>query len=93
MSYEVEYHHVVVRDDIPKLDQTVKIRIKGAIEQKLMTRPEVFGVPLRHSTKGHRKLRVGDHRVVFRIEGMKVKVIIIEHRSVVYKMLTRRLEK
>ncbi|TAL20704.1 type II toxin-antitoxin system RelE/ParE family toxin [Patescibacteria group bacterium] len=91
MSYEVEYHHLVVRDDIPKLDHVVKLRIKSAIERKLMTQPEIFGVPLRHSTRGHRKLRVGDHRVVFRIEGMKVQVIIIQHRSVVYKMLADRL--
>ena len=91
MSYEIEYHRLVVRNDISRLDPAVKIRIKKAIEQKLMTRPEIFGIPLRHSTKGHRKLRVGDYRVVFRIEGIKIKVIIIEHRSVVYKQLTGRL--
>lgn len=91
MSYEVEYHHLVVRDDIPKLDGVIKMRVKTAIERKLMTRPEIFGIPLRHSTKGHRKLRVGDHRVVFRIEGMKVKILVIEHRSVVYKLFAKRL--
>ena len=91
MKYAVEYHAQVVRDDITKLDRAVKTRIKRAVERKLMTRPEVFGIPLRHSTGGHRKLRVGDYRVVFRIDGTKVKVIIIEHRSVIYKMLVRRL--
>lgn len=74
MSYAVEYHRLVVRDDIPKLDSVIKSRIKSAIEQKLMTRPDIFGIPLRHSTEGHRKLRVGDHRIVFRIEGRKVKI-------------------
>ncbi len=90
MSYAVEYHRIVVRDDIPKLDSVIKARIKAAIEQKLMTRPDIFGIPLRHSTKGHRKLRVRDYRIVFRIEGRKVKIAIIEHRSVIYKMLLNR---
>ncbi len=90
MSYAVEYHRLVVRDDIPKLDSVIKSRIKAAIEQKLMTRPDIFGIPLRHSTEGHRKLRVGDYRVIFRIEGKKVIIFIIEHRSVIYKTLLNR---
>lgn len=90
MSYAVKYHRLVVRDDIPKLDSVIKSRIKAAIEQKLTTRPDIFGVPPRHSTKGHRKLRVGDYRIIFRIEGRKVKISIIEHRSVIYKMLLNR---
>ncbi|MEK7655658.1 MAG: type II toxin-antitoxin system RelE/ParE family toxin [Patescibacteria group bacterium] len=91
MSYAVEYHRLVVREDIPKLDSVIRLRIKVAIEQKLMTRPDIFGIPLRHSTKGHRKLRVGDYRVIFSIEGKKVKITIIEHRSVIYKMLLSRV--
>ncbi|MBF8280715.1 MAG: addiction module antitoxin RelB [Candidatus Magasanikbacteria bacterium] len=91
MNYEIEYHQLVVHEDIPKLDDAIKQRIKSAIERKLMTRPEIFGVPLRHSAKGHRKLRVGDHRVVFRIEGMKIIILIIAHRSIVYKLFAKGL--
>lgn len=93
MSYTVFYHHLVTSDDIPKLGTVIKKRVKSAIEAKLMTHPEVFGIPLRHSTKGGRKLRVGDYRVIFRIKGKQIKVYLIEHRSVVYKMLMNRVRK
>lgn len=77
----------------PKLGSVTKKRIRGAIESRLMTRPEIFGLPLRHSKKGDRKLRVGDYRVIFRIGRSQVKVYLIEHRSVVYKMLMQRVRK
>lgn len=93
MSYEAFYHPLVKKEDIPKLGSATKKRIKTAIEEKLMTRPEVFGIPLRHSKQGDRKLRVGNYRVIFRIKGKHVKVYLIEHRSVVYTMLMHRVQK
>lgn len=93
MSYEAFYHPLVKKEDIPKLGSATKKRIKTAIEEKLMTRPEVFGIPLRHSKKGDRKLRVGDYRVIFRIVRKQIKIYLIEHRSVVYKMLVQRVQK
>ena len=62
----------------------IRRRIKGAIEQKLVTAPETFGVPLRRSLRGYRKLRVGDYRVVFRVSAATVYVLAIMHRSGVY---------
>ncbi len=60
-------------------------RIKKSIEDKLTTRPEVFGRPLRFSLKGHRSLRVGEYRVIYRIDKHEVKVLLIAHRSIVYQ--------
>lgn len=89
--YTVQYHPQVVRQDIPKLDAVVRQRIRGAIEQKLTFNPETFGVPLRRSLRGYRKLRVGDYRVVFRVGGAIVYVLAIMHRSIVYdRSATRR---
>ncbi|MFA5946612.1 MAG: type II toxin-antitoxin system RelE/ParE family toxin [Patescibacteria group bacterium] len=93
MSFAVSYHPLVVKEDIPKLGAAIRKRTKSAIETKLMTRPEVFGIPLRHSKSGDRKLRVGDYRVIFRIKGKKINIYLIEHRSVVYKMLMNRVRK
>lgn len=90
MIYTVSYHPLVVKEDIPKLGVMTKKRLKGAIETKLVTRPEIFGIPLRHSTKGDRKLRVGDYRIIFRIIKKEVRIYLIEHRSVVYKRLVQR---
>ncbi|GAB7140280.1 hypothetical protein RsTz2092_02280 [Deferribacterales bacterium RsTz2092] len=37
MSYNIEYADVVVAKQIPALPATMKSRIKGAIEERLMT--------------------------------------------------------
>lgn len=92
MSYRIAYHPFVVRDDIPVLDAVWRDRIRAAIERKLTAAPDVFGIPLRRSLKGHRKLRVGDYRVVFRIERKTVLVLAILHRSVVYRYVIRRMQ-
>lgn len=84
MSFVIEYHEAVVKHDIPNLPDKIKSRIKQAIEEKLMSSPEVFGKPLRRSLKGYRKLRVSDYRIIFEIKKNKVKIFIIQHRSVVY---------
>lgn len=90
LSYEVRYHPLVVRHDLTKISSRQKRRIKEAIERKLMTEPEIFGVPLRQSLKGFRKLRVGDYRVVFKINRRTIFVLAILHRSVVYRTARRR---
>ncbi len=90
--FEIQYHKNVVDDDIPKLSAAVKQSIRNAIEEKLTTFPEQFGKPLRRSLKGYRKLRVGDYRVIFRIEKNVVKIFVIMHRSIVYTKGERRLQ-
>lgn len=85
MSFTFVYHELVVKSDIPKLSAVMKVRVKRAIEEKLLTHPEFYGKPLRRSLKGYRKLRVGDYRVIFRIESQTVKIFAVQHRSVVYK--------
>ncbi|MDP3792165.1 MAG: type II toxin-antitoxin system RelE/ParE family toxin [bacterium] len=45
---------------------------------------------MRRSLKGYRKLRVGDYRVIFKIEQKTVKVLIIGHGSVVYDKISKR---
>ena len=93
LVFAVVYESSVVKVDIPRLSLTWKNKIKSYVEKKLTTQPEVFGKPLRKSLKGYRRLRVGDYRVVYRIEDKTVKVFAIVHRSVIYKMVTKRLNK
>ncbi len=84
--YNVEYLDIVVKKDIPSLPASARTMIKKAIEERLMVDPISFGKPLRYSLKGHRRLRVSDYRVVYRIEPAKHAVIIIaiKHRKEVY---------
>jgi len=89
--FDVIYHHLVVCDDIPKLSNEWKEKIRRAIENKLTIYPDLYGKPLRRSLKGYRKLRVGDYRVIFRIEKNTVKILVIQHRSVVYTEANKRI--
>ena len=90
MSFEVVYHPRVISEDIPKLSSAWKDRIRKTIELRLVNQPDLYGKPLRRSLKGYRKLRVGDYRVIFRIEKDLVKVVMIAHRSVVYNKINKR---
>jgi len=94
-SYRVGYHPAVAKKDIPALPKAVREKIKKAVEQRLMTEPLRYGKPLRFSLKGHRRLRVGDWRIVYRIDerDKKVIVLIICHRKDVYASLSSRTRK
>ena len=89
--YKILYSDEVVSEDLPNILEPWKSEIKRAIETKLMTRPEVYTRPLRRSLKGYRKLRIGNYRVVLRIEKDQVKVFVIQHRSTVYITAPKRI--
>ena len=91
IKYSIHFHPTVIREDIPKLDSVWKENIQKSIRAKLITHPELYGLPLRQSLKGLRKLRVGDYRVIYKIKEKKVLIVIIEHRSVVYKIMGKRI--
>lgn len=91
MIFTVIYHRDVLGKDIPKIGATWRIKIRDAIAVKLTTNPTLYGKPLRRSLKNYRKLRVGDYRVIFRIEGQQVKVFAIQHRSVIYDTAQKRI--
>lgn len=80
-----------MKEDIPAISALWKKEIKRAIEIKLIISPEVFGVPLRNTLRGYRKLRVGDYRIIFRVESEIVKIFVIGHRSNVYKVASKRV--
>jgi mRNA interferase RelE/StbE len=87
--YTVEYLASVLKEDISALPKTAKSVIKKAIEDRLMVDPISFGKPLRYSLKGHRRLRVGDYRIVYRVDAVHYKIIIvaIKHRKEVYEAM------
>jgi len=84
IKYEIRYQEEVLRKHIPGLSSSAKTLIKRAIEERLMIDPVGFGKPLRYSLKGHRRLRVSDYRIVYRIEQHTVIIIAIKHRRDVY---------
>lgn len=85
--YQIDYLNSVVDEDIPSLPKTMREMIKKAIKERLSIDPIGLGKPLRYSLKGHRRLRVGDYRIVYRVDAEKriVTIVIIKHRKDVYE--------
>ena len=88
MLFEPKYHPEVARD-IAGFPQNIKVRIRRAIEDRLILDPVRFGEPLRRSLSGLRKLRVGDYRIIYRIQGQSVIILKIGHRKEVYTKFSR----
>lgn len=87
--YLIEYITSVVKKDIPALPVTAKSFIKNAIEKRLKNDPFQFGKPLTAHLKGYYRLRVGNYRVVYKIDQthFKILIIAIRHRKDIYKKL------
>jgi mRNA interferase RelE/StbE len=76
-----------IQKDLKGISKDVQYILRRAIEEKLMTDPVKFGLPLRRSLHGFMKLRVGDYRIIYTIEfeTVTVHVIKIGHRKSVYE--------
>jgi mRNA interferase RelE/StbE len=91
VEFTVRYHPEVKKIDLSMIDVKMRERIRRAIESRLMTAPQEYGLPLRKNLGGFWKLRVGDYRVVFKVEGEMVYILAIRHRRSVYVDVTGRI--
>lgn len=84
--YPIEYLQSIFKEDLSALSNSAKKQIKKAIEQRLTNDPIGFGKPLRYSLKGQRRLRVGDYRIIYRIEITTHTVLItaVRRRKDIY---------
>jgi mRNA interferase RelE/StbE len=90
VEYVLKYHPSVKTEDIPKLDKRMATRIREAIETRLLTAPQEYGEPLRRTLKGYWKLRIGDYRVVFRVQSKDIIILGIIHRKEVYQIIEKK---
>lgn len=84
MRFEVLYREEVVAEDLPAIPRNLQKRILRAIESRLATEPAQYGTRLRRSVSSLWKLRVGDYRIVYEIEGKTVRIWTIAHRKRAY---------
>ncbi|AAS14009.1 conserved hypothetical protein [Wolbachia endosymbiont of Drosophila melanogaster] len=85
--YTIKYLKHVLKRNLPSLPEAIKPKIKDAIREYLATDPIGNGVLLRNRLKGHRRIRVDDYRVVYRVNTAerKVTIVSIGHRDNIYK--------
>jgi mRNA interferase RelE/StbE len=85
-------YHPLVAEDIERMPQNLKNRIENALQTRLLVDPIKAGRPLRQSLAGHRKMRVGDYRIIYRVKDNMIIVLKIGHRKDVYNKVTPRLQ-
>jgi mRNA interferase RelE/StbE len=92
VTYNLRYHPDVKEKDLPKINKNIQKRIKTAIEQRLLRAPERYSEPLRRTLKGYRELRVGDYRIVLKLEKETILILGIYHRKDIYEKMEWRLQ-
>ncbi len=78
--------------EFTKIYKKLKSDEKGLIDKavnEIVTNPN-YGKPLRYSLKGLRSYRVGDIRVIYRIEGENLYFVTFGTRKNIYKDLQRK---
>jgi mRNA interferase RelE/StbE len=82
VAFEITYKKSVQKD-LARLAKSEARRVLDKIEKDLSARADGYPV-LKGQFAGLRKLRVGDHRVIFAIFDQQVVVLRIGHRSEIY---------
>ena len=87
MSYRVEYLSQVVKT-LEKMNKYTKKILVEWIEKNLVgcENPRVHGKPLSANRAGQWRYRVGDYRIIVKIEDDKLVILVIAigHRKEVY---------
>ncbi len=84
-------YHPEIPSDLSVIPANIRERVRKAIEKRLLIDPIGYGLPLRKSLQGYRKLRVGDYRIIYRLEGQDIIILKIGHRRDVYPKILVRL--
>ena len=70
-------YHPNVEEDLESVGPSAARRILRAIDTKLTRAPLQFGSPLSGNLAEFRKLRVGDHRVVYQVRETEVFIYVL----------------
>lgn len=94
MTWTIHYHSDV-KEDMESIGPSAARRIMRVIDGKLTRAPMQFGTPLSGSLSEFRKLRIGDYRVVYRVQEQLVIVFVLTvgHRrdKEVYRSALKRI--
>jgi len=85
MKYRIILDPRVLREDIPRIPPTSRTQIERAVNERLAVNPVGLGKPLTGEFKGLYRLRVGDWRIIYKVEGDNVTIRFIKLRRDAYK--------
>lgn len=82
----------MVFGDLKALPLSLKKTILQVVESKLAVRPDAYGKPLGGKLAGLRRIRIGEHRLVYEVRSKAVVIWAVKHRSEVYLEAERRFK-
>jgi mRNA interferase RelE/StbE len=72
------FYHPEVENDFRRLGRTEATNIQRVIEQRLAEgEPDKSGKALSGDLAGYRRLRTGETRIVYRVDGKRIEVLVI----------------
>ena len=83
MAYRLVFTRRAARD-LEALEPDVRRRIGEALE-RYRQEPLRYARPMAYLTLGGYRLRVGDYRIIFDMEGEEIVVLRVGHRSHIYR--------
>ena len=83
--YNILYQEKVSKHILPAMPRKTARQVVTAINERLGADPVGLGKPLQYNLKGYRRLRVGNWRVIYRLEGKNVIICDIVDRRDAYE--------
>lgn len=77
MAWHLIYHPDV-QQDLIRLGSAAANRVLDVIEERIRDgEPDKLGKPLRGALAGCRRMRTGNTRIVYKVDGLAIQVLII----------------
>ena len=95
MAWHLIYHPDV-QQDLIRLGSAAANRVLDVIEERIRDgEPDKLGKPLRGALAGCRRIRTGNTRIVYKVDGLAIQVLIIavgaRRDEEVYDLANRRV--
>ena len=96
-AWNVRIHKLVLSEDFASIGSVRQRIVLKAVGKKLSVDPKGYGTSLRGDLSGYWRLRVGDVRVIYRIDEKDVVVLVLKvgmrRNDEVYRQMLSRLTK
>ncbi|MGM0833535.1 MULTISPECIES: type II toxin-antitoxin system RelE family toxin [Halomonas] len=95
MAWHLRYHPDV-QNDLTRLGSAAANRLLDVIEERIRDgEPDKLGKPLRGALAGCRRMRTGNTRIIYKVDGSAIQVLIIavgaRRDDEVYELANRRI--
>ncbi|MDH5259248.1 MAG: type II toxin-antitoxin system RelE/ParE family toxin [Gammaproteobacteria bacterium] len=77
MVWDVTYHPEV-KDDLDSIGDAEARRVLKVVKDRIIDgSPDKIGKPLRGNLAGCRRIRTGSYRIIYKVDGNSIKVLVL----------------